>query len=218
MSKRFRLGSILSLFLLFLAGPLWAQTTLTPDEAIDKLLKGNQRFITGKMIFPHRGEGRRLEIKQGQTPFVAILSCSDSRVPNKIIFDQGLGDIFVARVAGNTPDDFVIGSLEYGAAVLKVPLILVLGHEKCGAVEASMKPGPLPGHVEEIGKAIRPAIKGKTCKKKNQLSCAIQNNVTFVVERLKNSQPILAPLVEAGKLKVVGATYDLATGKVSVLP
>lgn len=208
----------LKLLMLLLALPAGLQAkALTPDEALKKLVEGNQRFVAGTSIHPNQGEARRLEIAQGQNPFAVILGCADSRVPPKILFDQGLGDLFVVRVAGNTLDEIITGSVEYAAGVLNTPLILVLGHSKCGAVEAALKKQPLPGHIEWLANVIRGALVGSTCELKDQPTCAIKWNVGWVVKQLRQSAPVLAPLVQSGKLKVVGGYYDLESGKVELL-
>ena len=194
----------------------WAKG-LSPDEALQRLVEGNQRFVAGTSTHPNQGEERRREIAEGQNPFAVILGCADSRVPPKILFDQGLGDLFVVRVAGNTLDEIITGSIEYAAAVLNTPLILVLGHSKCGAVEAAIKNKPLPGHIEWLANVIRGSLVGSTCELKDQPTCAIKWNVAWVVKQLRQSAPVLAPLVQSGKLKVVGGYYDLQSGKVEIL-
>lgn len=192
---------------------------MTPDQALERLMGGNQRFISGKPLYPAQDSSRRSEIVQGQKPFASVLSCSDSRVPPEVIFDKGLGDLFVVRVAGNSVNNEVLGSLEYGSSVLGAPLIMVLGHSKCGAVDAALEGKPLPGKIPSVITPIEPAIQEKHCKTDQEpLTCSIHANVSYVVHQLKNFDPILAPLIKAGKLKVVGATYDLATGVVTLEP
>lgn len=185
------------------------------DQALQRLIEGNQRFVSGSVAHPSQGSARRSEVSTGQKPFAAILSCSDSRVPPELIFDQGLGDLFIVRVAGNTVNEEGLGSLEFGVKVLGAPLLLVLGHSDCGAVDAALQGKPLPGHISSVATPIDPAIKEASCKTNSQpLPCAIHANVDHIVQTLSKSEPILAALVKEGKLKVVGATYDLATGKV----
>lgn len=192
-------------------------TTLSSDQALEGLMMGNKRFMAGDVLHPRQGADRRKEITEGQTPFAIVLSCSDSRVPPEVIFDQGLGDLFVVRVAGNTFTDFELGSIEYGAGVLHAPLIVVLGHDRCGAVEATLAHKPLPGHIGALAKRIDLDIEGRTCATHDKLRCAIDANVSSLVKQLQNSEPILAALVGAGKLKVVGARYVLKTGEVEIL-
>ncbi len=194
----------------------WAKGP-NPGEALQRLIEGNQRFVAGTPLRPNQDEARRAEIVEKQHPFAVILGCADSRVPPDVLFDQGLGDLFVIRVAGNTLDEIITGSVEYAAGVLNTPLILVLGHSKCGAVEAALKNKTLPGHIEWLANVIRGSLVGSTCELKDQLSCAIKWNVTWVVKQLRQSAPVLAPLVQSGKLKVVGGYYDLQSGKVEIL-
>jgi carbonic anhydrase len=200
--------------LCFAAG---AGTPLSSDQALQELIAGNKRFISGKVLNPNQDELRRKELVEGQSPFAAILGCADSRVATDLVFDQGLGDLFVTRVAGNILDEIVLGSLEYSVAVLGVPLIVVLGHESCGAVKAAIAGKPLPGGIEAIANTIRKAIHGKTCDPKDQPACATLTNVRAMVEKLKSSPAVIAPLVKVGKVKIVGAYYDLETGQVEWL-
>ncbi len=202
-------------FTLFIPVSLFAQDSkISPDKALERLQQGNQRFMEAKTQHPNLSKERRDELKSGQTPFAAIVSCSDSRVPTEIIFDQGLGDLFVVRSAGNTVQNLGIGSLEYAVAVLDTRLIVVLGHSKCGAVSAAASGKSLPGHIADVGKSIYIDKTAKICPMKDKLDCAIIGNAEAVVEELKNSEPILAPLVKKGELKIVGAYYDIDTGKV----
>lgn len=209
-------------FLFFLLFPVLsfaagAPTSLNADQALQKLILGNQRFVSGKILNPNQDELRRKELVEGQAPFAAILGCADSRVATDLVFDQGLGDLFVVRVAGNILDEIVLGSLEYSVAVLGAPLVMVLGHESCGAVKAAIADKKLPGSIEAIAVAIRKAIHGKTCNPKDQPACATHANVRAMVEQLKNSPAVIGPLVKSGKVKIVGAYYDLETGKVELL-
>jgi carbonic anhydrase len=206
------------LFFPLCLGAAESGTTLSADQALENLVTGNKRFIAGNVLHPQQGTERRKEISKGQAPFAIILSCSDSRVPPELIFDQGLGDLFVVRAAGNTFTDLELGSIEYGAGVLHAPLIMVLGHDSCGAVEATLAGKPLPGHIGVIAKRIDQDIAGKTCPTQDKLRCAIDANVAALVKQLQSSEPVLAELVRAGKLKVVGARYVLKTGEVEILP
>lgn len=184
------------------------------QDALKRLMEGNQRFASGKTTHPGDFESRRKELLDSQAPFATILACSDSRVPVEILFDQGLGDIFVIRVAGNTPDDFVYGSLEFAAGVLKTPLIMVLGHEKCGAVNAALGKDTPSGSLGVLIKTIREAISGHSCPPKDPLSCAVKENVDWVVKKIAKTDPVLEPLVKSGQVMIVGAVYDLESGKV----
>lgn len=192
-------------------------SVLSAEQSLERLMDGNARYVAGKSQYLDSVETRRKELVKGQAPFATILACSDSRVPVEILFDQGLGDIFVIRVAGNTVDDFVQASLDFATGVLKTPLVMVLGHEECGAVIASLaKETPL-GALGSLVKQIRGAIKEHDCPPENPLSCAIQDNVKWVVKEISASQPTLAPLLASGKVKIQGAVYDLESGKVELM-
>jgi carbonic anhydrase len=204
-----------------LSGALvWADEApaMTPDQALDRLVQGNRRYLFARMSHPVSNEERRREIAAGQHPFAVILGCADSRVPPEILFDEGLGDLFVVRVAGNVADDAVIGSIEYAVDHLKTPLVLVLGHERCGAVQAALDGGEASGHLDALLKCIRPAIDTTRGLQGDALDNAVRANVMLVVRELRGSGPILSAAVSAGTLKVVGARYDLDTGIVEVLP
>jgi carbonic anhydrase len=192
---------------------------ISGDEALRKLIDGNKLFTAGKSRHPRQTEERRIEVASGQKPIAVVLGCSDSRVPPEVIFDQGLGDLFVVRVAGNIVDSAVQGSIEYAVAELGVPLIVVLGHQKCGAVKATVevveKEGQLPGQIEAIADKIRPAVESVKDLPGDVLSNSIKANVEMVVAQLKNSRPILVKFVKEGKLKIVGATYELDSGIVN---
>src|SRR5262249_38669819 len=163
---------------------------------------------------------RRTALAKGQQPFASIMGCADSRVPPEVVFDQGLGDLFVVRVAGNVADDTAIGSLEYAATVLAVPLILVLGHSHCGAVAAALKAAPgadLSPGIKSLVDAIQPAIQPVKSRPGDMLDNAVRANVVHVVQQLRSSKPTLAGLVGDGKVRIVGGHYDLATGVVEML-
>lgn len=212
---KFLQSSMLAIFLLFLLNPLQAEPAKPEaQELLAKLKEGNQRFVDLKTKHPNLGKERRQLLKGVHKPFAVIVSCSDSRVPPEIIFDQGLGDLFIVRSAGNTVDNLGLGSIEYAVAVLEAPLVIVMGHEKCGAVSAAMSGKALPGHIADVGKSITLTDTGKSCNMEDKLDCAIIGNVEGVAEKIKNSQPVLAPLVQSGKMLVIGAYYDFETGKV----
>ncbi|MEG3861448.1 carbonic anhydrase [Microcoleus sp. herbarium12] len=205
---------------LFKTEPAYAEaavSNITPEAALKKLMRGNQRYIDQKRTFPDQSRSRITEVAKGQHPFATILACSDSRVTPEIIFDQGLGDLFDIRVAGNFLDDGVLGNMEYAALELGVPLLVILGHERCGAVKAALDGKAVPGHISTLVAAIKPAVDAT----KNQLGDAWDNavraNVKMNVKKLKSASPILAEAVKAGKLKVVGARYDLDSGKVEII-
>lgn len=192
--------------------------SVSGEAARQRLIEGNKRYVNAKLSHPNQTTERRFEVAKGQHPFSAIVSCSDSRVPPEVIFDQGLGDLFVIRLAGNIIDDAALGSLEYAVEHLGVKHILVLGHERCGAVDATVKGGEVPGHIGSIVKAIHPAVD----KVKNQpgdlLDNAVRANVAMVVQQLKSSAPILMELVKKGDITIDGARYDLDDGVVALLP
>ncbi len=189
---------------------------LTPDQALKKLMAGNDRFVENKRNYPDQDSKRLKEIAQGQNPFVAILGCADSRVPSEIIFDQGLGDIFNVRVAGNISTIEDVASEEYAVAVLNTPLLMVLGHQKCGAVDAAIKGGNPPGMIGSLVFAISPAVKASEGLPGDRLTNAIVANIKLQVSRLKASS-LISNAIKEGKLKIVGAYYHLDSGKVSLI-
>jgi carbonic anhydrase len=197
------------------------EPSLEPEEALKKLLEGNKRYVAGKAAGPNRSEMRRAEIANGQHPFAVILSCSDSRVPPELLFDQGFGDLFVVRTAGNVVDDLAIGSIEYAVEHLGVKLIVVLGHERCGAVDATLKGGEAPGKIKAVVDAIRPAVERAKGKGADSHGCdllcnSVKMNVKMVAEKLRASSTVLAEFMEDGMLKEAGAYYDLDSGVVSL--
>jgi carbonic anhydrase len=197
-----------------LAAPVTiAKASLTPDAALAKLLAGNQRFANQKAKQPHQGAFRLQEVAQGQKPFAAILGCADSRVPVEILFDRGLGDLFTVRVAGNVATPEEIGSLEY-AALLGAQVILVLGHERCGAVTAALANEPVPGQIGSILEQIQPAIVATKGRSGDPLKNAIIANVKNQIATIESS-PVVKNLIQTGKLKIVGGYYDLDTGVVN---
>ncbi|MBW4515092.1 MAG: carbonic anhydrase [Timaviella obliquedivisa GSE-PSE-MK23-08B] len=193
-----------------------AQNMLTPDEALIQLMEGNQRFVTKKRLNLHQNIARITEVATQQAPFAAILSCADSRVVPEIAFDQGIGDLFVVRVAGNIAVTEDTASEEYAVAMLGTPLLMVLGHERCGAVTAALKGGELPGVLSSLVLAIQPAVKASEGEPGDRLTNAVRANVRLQIQRLQTS-PIIASAVQAGKLKVVGGFYDLDTGTVDLV-
>ncbi|HEY9906448.1 MAG TPA: carbonic anhydrase [Thermosynechococcaceae cyanobacterium] len=190
---------------------------LTPEQAIELLLEGNRRFVDRKQKYPNQTLGRLVEVAKGQKPFAAVLSCADSRVPAEIVFDQGLGDLFVCRVAGNVATPEEIGSLEFGSLILGTKVIMVLGHKRCGAVDATLKGASVPGQIGSLLDAIRPALQ-KTKPKVGgvQLEDVTRENVRYQIEKLKTS-PVITQLIQDGKLKIIGGYYDLDTGAVTRL-
>ena len=194
------------------------QPTVAPAEAIAKLKEGNARNTSGNMQHPGQTTERRAELTKSQHPFAIILSCSDSRVPPEIVFDEGLGDLFIVRVAGNVLNDEGLGSIEYGVEVLGARLIVVLGHSSCGAVDAAMKTvaakGKAPGHIQSLVKAIKPVVDSTP---KADLETMTKANAKHVVDRLRSSTPILKARVDSGEVQVIGGYYTLDTGAVTFL-
>lgn len=190
---------------------------VTPEQALQRLMEGNERFVKGKTInSTNRDITRIKQFSQTQTPFASILSCADSRVPSEIVFDLGFGDLFVCRVAGNVATPEEVGSLEFGTSVLNSKVIMVMGHERCGAVAAAIKGGSLPGQIGSLIEAIKPAIKVAGVKTGNQMEEAVKANVLLQVQNLKKSS-VISQLIKEGKLKVVGTYYDLDDGTVSLV-
>jgi carbonic anhydrase len=190
------------------------------DISLEKLRAGNRRFVNGSRLFPNQSPAHRQALATGQHPFAAILGCADSRVPPETIFDEGLGDLFTVRVAGNIVDNASLGSLEYAVQHLDVPLVVVLGHSGCGAVQAAMAGGQQPGRIATLVTAIQPALRGliKSGETLDQaLTNAVRSNIALVVGQLRAATPILAPSIQKGTIMVVGAYYDLGTGVVEFL-
>jgi carbonic anhydrase len=201
---------------LVLGEPAVSKDDMTPTQALQMLIDGNQRFVKGKRENPHQNMARLTEVAQVQKPFASILSCADSRVPSEIIFDQGFGDLFVCRVAGNIATLEEIGSLEFGTLVLGSKVIMVMGHERCGAVSATIKGAQVPGQIASLIDAIKPAVEKSANQPGDKLENAIKSNVLYQIEKLKSS-PVISQLIKEEKLKVVGGYYDLDTGAVTLV-
>ena len=189
---------------------------MNANHALEKLKAGNQRYVTDQLVHHHQSGSRMRAIAIGQHPFAIILGCADSRVPPEIIFDQGLGDLFVIRVAGNIIDDAILGSVEYAVEELGTSLVLVLGHERCGAVAATIKHAEALGHISTLLNAIQPAVDKAKEEPGDLLDNAVRANINLVVDQLKSSFPV-AELVKYDRLKVVGAQYNLGCGKVEII-
>ena len=199
------------------------QNVLSPDAALERLKEGNERYVEG-VARRHDFRHEREALASGQNPYAAILSCADSRIAPEYAFDSGRGDLFVCRVAGNFANAESVASLEYAVSVLATPLILVLGHDACGAVGAAIKslrdnttlPGHLPSLVEGLAPAVK-AVSGQGGQEGDLLANAIKQNVIDTVARLKSATPILSAAVDQDKIKVVGGIYRLRTGKVDMV-
>lgn len=194
---------------------------MTADQAIALLKEGNAEFLTDSPLRAVHGRDRRLEIARGQTPFAVLVSCSDSRVPPEVLFGCGLSELFIVRNDGNTVDTVAQGSIEYAVAVLGVPLIVVLGHERCGAVDAALSVvennNVFPGSLNQMIEPILPAaLLARSSGKKGDdlLDAAVRENVRRVVGRLRNSALVMLHPIKTGKVKIVGARYDLDDGQV----
>jgi carbonic anhydrase len=196
----------------------------TADQARQRLVEGNQRYVKGSMkACGASSSATRSQLATGQKPFAIILSCSDSRVPPEMVFDEGLGELFVVRVAGNVPDPIVLGSIEYAAEHLASPLVVVLGHERCGAVTAAVDAeSKATGNLAAIVKAVSPAVKRakSTAHDKSKdaiVEAAVVENARMVAGDLTKQSPILKKLVAEGRLRIVPARYDLDDGTVTML-
>jgi carbonic anhydrase len=201
------------------AAPASEPAVTTPDQALQRLLEGNQRYVAAKPTYPNLTIDRRMQLAQGQHPFSIVFSCVDSRVPPELVFDRGLGDLFVIRTAGHTLDDAVLGSIEYGVAELGIPLILVLGHEKCGAVKATLEAvehqTTAPDRIQALVRDIMPAVEQSKGQPGDALDNAVLANTLLTVGRLKET-PLLAEALGKGGLKIIGGRYDLDSGAVAI--
>jgi carbonic anhydrase len=192
--------------------------TLTPDQALTQLMRGNERFVAGWPDHPNQSARRRREVSEaGQQPYAIILSCADSRVPPEIVFDQGLGDVFVIRVAGNVLDDVILGTIEYAVEHLHTPLVMVLGHDKCGVVTAAVEHTPTNSHVQAVVDALQPALLMAEAQEGDRISATIDANIRYAVKNLRAAEPILSEARAAGHIQIVGARYNLDTGEVKVI-
>ena len=191
---------------------------VTAAEAMQRLVDGNERFASGRMERPHQDADRRRMIAEGQQPFAAILSCADSRVPPEMAFDEGLGDLFVIRTAGQVVDRAVLGSIQYGVLELHVPLLLVLGHSQCGAVKAALAASdgadPTATDIDMIISEISPATVNAGSAA-DPIAAAVRANVEREIDALRSSI-VIADALEAGRIDVRGGIYDLATGRVEM--
>ncbi|MFA6009789.1 MAG: carbonic anhydrase [Desulfobacteraceae bacterium] len=192
--------------------------SVSGKESHKMMIEGNKRYVADKATHKHQDSTRRMDVTGGQHPFAVVISCSDSRVPPEIIFDQGIGDLFVIRLAGNIVDDAALGSIEYAIEHLGTKYIMVLGHESCGAVKATVDGGEAPGHIGCIVKAIKPAIDSVRGRTADLPEVGMRANVAMTVQMLKTADPFLKPLFEKGELMIVGARYDLDDGRVDIMP
>ncbi|WP_324720092.1 carbonic anhydrase family protein [Salinimicrobium sp. HB62] len=197
------------------------QDNLTPDKVLNDLMAGNERF-TGKNMHQRDYSSQIDQTSGGQWPQAVVLSCIDSRVPVEIVFDQGVGDIFVARVAGNFENTDILGSMEYSCKVAGSKLVFVLGHEACGAVKAACDDVEL-GNITHLLGNIKPAVKAtetdgeRSSKNDSFVADVVENNVKLTMERIREKSPILKEMEEKGEIKIVGGVYSISTGKVSLI-
>src|SRR5271165_1310800 len=199
---------------LALPSPAQAQSKLTPDAALAELMAGNKRFTSGRLTAHEQDLAILKQHTEGkQEPFAAVLSCADSRVPVELVFDQSIGHIFVTRVAGNIITPEIIGSLEYGAAVLGTKAILVMGHSNCGAVKATIQGKEVPGQISSLFPHIQPGID----QGGNDLAAATKANAMVQAKLLRESSTVIAGMVKSGAVKVTSGYYDVGTGTVTLL-
>ncbi|MFL6352521.1 MAG: carbonic anhydrase [Bryobacteraceae bacterium] len=194
-----------------------AAAVVSGDQALSQLIEGNRRYSRQQAQHPNQTPARRKELESGQHPFAVIVSCSDSRVPPEVIFDQGLGDLFVIRVAGNIAADDVLGSIEYAVEHLHTKLILILGHEKCGAVSAAVEGGNAPGHLSSLVSAIQPSVEETRAIPGDKIHNCVLANARRTAHQIRQSEPVLRELIPREGVKVVAAYYSLDSGKVTVL-
>ncbi|HXN66959.1 MAG TPA: carbonic anhydrase [Bradyrhizobium sp.] len=196
------------------------QNVVSPDASLELLVKGNKRYVEGESR-RHDFKREREALVGGQNPYAGLLSCADSRIAPEYAFDSGRGDLFVCRVAGNFANPDTVASMEYAVAILGTPLIMVLGHDACGAVDATIKSlkdnTTLPGHLPSLVESLTPAVKAVSASPGDPLANAIRQNVIDNVAKLKSATPILNAAVEARKLKVVGGIYRLRDGRVELM-
>ena len=189
---------------------------VSPDEASRRLVFGNRRFVNGETQHPHQTAEDRLALAKGQKPFAVVVACSDSRVCPEIVFDQGLGDLFVVRVAGNTVGNLELGSIEYAVEHLGAKLVIIVGHEKCGAVGAAIQGGETHGHIGDVIAPIKPAVDATKGYAGDVLDAAVRYNAKYVADSLKFRDSLIKEQILKGDVKVLGARYDLDSGLIEV--
>ncbi|HEY2049849.1 MAG TPA: carbonic anhydrase [Caulobacteraceae bacterium] len=208
------LVAALGAFPLLAAGSAAAKTSLSPDEAVARLLAGNDRFVRGQLVSPKENlDERRRATVDGQEPFAAVLSCADSRVPAELVFDQGIGQLFGTRVAGNIVTPEILASLEYGVAVLGIRAIIVLGHQHCGAVHAAIEGKATPGQISALYAPLSQAV----ARGSGDEEAVTKANAQIQAGILATASPVLSSAVKQGALKIVAGYYALGTGKVTLL-
>ena len=189
---------------------------LSPDDALQRLLDGNKRHVSGSYLRPHQSPARRIEVADTQRPFAIVFGCSDSRVPPEIVFDQGLGDLFVVRTAGHVLDSAALASIAFGVEHAGCRLVMVLGHRNCGAVSAVVE-GHVPAYLAHVADAMQPVLKRVKLQPSALLDNAIRLHTGMTVQALRAAEPVLSKAEREGVVRVVGAYYDLCDGGVSIL-
>ncbi|GEM45655.1 carbonic anhydrase [Deinococcus cellulosilyticus] len=214
-------ASTLGLPRMALAAPFAPDKPATPDAALKELLDGNLRYIRGRLRHPDQRPGRIAEVAKGQHPFAVILGCADSRVPPEVVFDQGLGNLFVVRVAGNIASDDVMGSIEYAVEELNVPLVMVLGHARCGAVTATLNAmdqgATVPAHISSLVEAIKPVAQQVSRDTPDRVDVVVRKNALHAADQLRHESEILHEKLSSGTLKIVSARYNLDDGRVELI-
>lgn len=209
-------GTKFVILVFFLNAGLSAE--VDPSESLRRLMEGNKRFVLGKSVKPNQSPDRVKELIAGQKPFAVIVGCSDSRVPHEIIFDQGIGDLFIVRTAGQVSTYASWGSIEFAVEVLGSKLILVLGHTKCGAVAAACNVPDVPGHIVTLINAIKPAAEFAKNMPGDLIDNAVKINVAKQVKQLRELEPVITRKLKRKEIDIIGAVYDIETGKVEILP
>src|SRR5262245_627232 len=218
--KRKAIGILTSFWLAFAASSMASEPGgVGADEALSRLLNGDKRFVAGKSEEPHGGAlvERRHALAKDQKPVAVVVSCSDSRVPPELVFDVSLGDIFVVRTAGEVVDAVALGSIEYAIEHLGTHLIVVLGHQRCGAVSAAVSGANETGDIPYVLKAILPAVEETKGQSGDPIDNAVRANARDIAKRLQSTGPIIAPRVQSGEVKILAAYYSLDTGQVELL-
>jgi carbonic anhydrase len=195
-----------------------AEDAVSPAQALQRLVDGNTRFVSGHPDHPNQTLARRVEVAAGQKPFAVIVTCSDSRVAPELYFDQGVGDIFVVRVAGHVLNDHVLGSIEYAVEHLHAAVVVVVGHEKCGAVAAALTSDRGEGKIGTLLDAIRPAVRDSRNQAGDKTENAVRSHARRTAKLIPTASPIVKNAISAGHVKVFAARYDLVSGKVELLP
>lgn len=190
---------------------------ITSEQALEKLMEGNRRYAAMRQQYPRQTSAHRHALLDGQYPFAVILSCSDSRVPSELVFDQGLGDLFIVRTAGHVVNDLVLGSIEFAVHALHVPLVMVLGHSQCGAVTSAIAGQGMPGHITHLIETIQPAVTSVQNQEGDLLENAIRANARLSAAHITAASPVISQAVGEGRVRVVPAFYYLASGSVEIL-